>query len=169
MELLNIYKQNKQRGAFQDRQQGMTFIEILVVVAIIGVIMSFGMSNNVGLFMGDTFRSEKNIIVSLLEKARSRAMSNMFDSDHGDGVCYNAGNYVLFRGRTTCLPLNSSTDENTPANTNIASVSNFSTTFPIVVFNRLTGNVTGAPIDIIIKDDTKTDIININNEGTINW
>ncbi|OGI64952.1 hypothetical protein A3A95_02255 [Candidatus Nomurabacteria bacterium RIFCSPLOWO2_01_FULL_39_18] len=147
-------------------KQGLTLIEILVVVAIIGIIISFGMSIDLNAFRRDTFQAEESTIVALLGKARSRAMSNMFDTAHG--VCYIAPNYIVFRG--TCVA-GIPTNELTPANAAIATASDFSNPakFPSVVFNRLAGTVTGSTIDITVTDGLKTEHIIINNEGTINW
>ena len=132
-------------------------IEILVVVAILIVIISFGTLVDFSAFTSDTFQGEEAKIVSILERARSRAMANMFDSNHG--VCYIAPNYVIFQG-STCVA-----GESIPANDNIASHAD--TIFPTVVFNRLTGNTGGATIHI--TDGIKVEDITINNEGTINW
>ena len=61
-------------------------VEIIVVIGILTVIIAFGMVIDLNVFKGDTFRAEEATIVSILEKARSRAMANMFESPHG--VCY---------------------------------------------------------------------------------
>lgn len=143
-------------------KQGFTLIEILVAVAVVGVIIGFGMTIDLSSLRSDTFQAEETTIVSALQKARSRSMANMYESVHG--FCYIAPNYILFRGRTTCLPT-SGTDETIPANINIAS--NASSSFPTFVFTQLSGTTTGATIHI--TDGTKSDDIIINNEGTINW
>src|SRR3989344_3780506 len=94
-------------------QRGMTLIEILLVVGILGLILAFGMTVNFSAFTTGTLQGEESKIVSALERARSHAMANMFESKYG--VCYDAGNYIIFRnGRTDCLPT-ASTDENIPA------------------------------------------------------
>jgi len=152
-------------------QHGFTLFEILVVIAIVGLILAFGTVANVSLITGDTLRSEQSTIVSLLEKARSRAMANMRDSSQGHGVCFNNGTYVIFHDRTTCTPT-TGTDEVVPANSIIATASNFSTTFPTVMFSRLSGRATVMPsgATIILTDGTTTlRAIDINDEGAINW
>jgi len=151
---------------------GFTLIEIVVVIAILGMILVFGLITNLNSFQRDTFRSEQSTLVSILEKARNRSMNNIFGSSHG--VCYIAPNYIIFRGRTNCLPT-SSVDELIPANTNIANLSNFSTTFPTVIFSQLAGRLVPqlTPINneliIHMTDGIKSADIKINNEGTINW
>lgn len=146
-------------------QKGLTLIEILVVMAIIGVILSFGMTIDLNAFRGDTFRAEESTIVSALERARSHAMANMFESPYG--VCYIAPNYVIFRENDGHCVDGISTNELIPANTNIATASGFPGTFPPVVFNQLAGTTTG--VNINLTDGVKSAIITINNEGTINW
>lgn len=141
--------------------RGFTLIEILVVVAIIGIIVSLAATADLNTLKGDTFRAEESTIVSMLTLARSRAMNNMFETSHG--VCYVAPNYVIFQG-STCDSA-ASTSELTPANISIAS--NGSTIFPAFVFNRLTGNTTNGVIHI--TDGVKSADIILNNEGTINW
>jgi prepilin-type N-terminal cleavage/methylation domain-containing protein len=141
--------------------RGFTLIEVLVVVAILGVILSFGMAVDLNVFKGDTFRAEQSTIVSVLSRARSRAMANVFDSNHG--VCYDAGgdNYVIFKGGS-CVVAGS---ELISANINISE--HVDTVFPPVVFDRLTGNSVGGTIHI--EDGIKEEDIIINNEGAINW
>jgi len=141
--------------------RGFTLIEILVVVAIIGLIISVGLTLDLNSFKRDIFHSEESIILSLLEKARSRSMTNYYQTTHG--LCYIAPNYVIFRG-TTCTAVGS---EISPANAVVASASNFSTTFPTIVFTQLTGTTTAATIHI--TDGVKSADIILNNEGTINW
>ncbi|OGI57594.1 hypothetical protein A3B85_00780 [Candidatus Nomurabacteria bacterium RIFCSPHIGHO2_02_FULL_37_13] len=145
-------------------KRGFTLVEIIIVLAIMGIIISFGMIIDLNVFKTNILQAEQSTIVATLEKARSRSMSNMFTSAHG--VCYIAPNYVIFRGRTTCEPT-TETDEIIPANTTVATASNFSTTFPIIIFDQLSGNTTGATIHI--TDGIKSADIMINNEGAINW
>ncbi len=147
----------------------MTIIEILIVIAVIGMIITFGSFINVNVFSSDTFRTEEYTIVSILEKARSRSMANMYDTSHG--VCYIAPNYVIFREADGHCVNGVSSNELIPANANIASYSSFSSSakFPIINFTRLSGDVGTAPIDILLTDGTKSAHILINNEGTITW
>ena len=141
-------------------KSGFTLIEVLVVIAILAFIISLGTIFDINSIKLDSFNTERATIVSLLEKARSRSMTNMFQTSHG--LCYIAPNYILFR--TNCVA-GSATNELISANTNIAS--NPSTTLPIIIFDQLTGNNTGGTIHI--TDGTKSADITINNEGTINW
>src|SRR3989338_2614791 len=148
----SLYK-NQSRGGF-------TLIEIIVVIGILIVIISFGIIVDFSSLTFGTFQTEESKIISVLERARSRSMANMFDTTHG--VCYLAPNYVIFRG--TCI-VGASTNELILANTNIAE--NSGTIFPTLVFDILTGNTTEDII--IITDGVKTKEITINNEGAINW
>ncbi len=148
-------------------EKGFTLVETIIVLAVIGAIVSFGSIVDLNTFKRDALRSEEATILSALEKARSRSMSNIMNTYHG--VCYEGSNYIIFRGRTSCLPA-SLTDETIPANINIA------VTFPtVVVFEQLSGKLTPelvppvSEIDISITDGIRSDTIKINNEGTINW
>ncbi len=150
---------------------GFTLIEIIVVVAVVALVIGFGTTLDFSAIRINNLQAERSTIVSVLQKAHSRAMANMFESAHG--VCYIAPNYVIFRGNL-CTATNS---ELIPAKQNIASVSDFvnPAKFPSVVFGQLNGKI--APpltpytkeIDIIINDGVKSVSIKINNEGTINW
>ncbi len=163
MELLNTYNPIKMK-------KGFTLIEILVVVAIMGLLLSVGLITSFDSYRGYSFRSERAVLVSVLEKARSRAMSNIFETKHG--VCYIAPNYIIFRG-PSCNP-SASTNEIIPGNATI-SVTGLDQSNPIV-FNQLSGNLYHVPpyfpteeIQITVTQDNRSSIIKINNEGTINW
>ncbi len=142
------------------RKKGFTLIELLIVVAIIGLVLSFGVTTDINTLKGDTFQAEASTVVSILERARSHAMANLFDTNYG--VCYIEPNYIIFKG-DTCTATDS---ELIPANTNIAS--HTLTTFPEkIVFERLSGRTTTATIHLRHGVNEKT--IEINYEGTINW
>lgn len=145
----NLYKKN----------QGLTLIEIMVVVGILIIVISFGVIVDFSSFTSSAFQTEESKIISVLQRARSRSMANMFDITHG--VCYIAPNYVIFQGNTCAA------GEIVPANINIASHS--STVFPTVVFEQLTGNRNTPNDTIHITDSVKSADIIINDEGTINW
>ena len=146
----------------RENQNGFTLVEIVVVLSILIVIISFGMMVDFSAFKRDAFLVEQSKIVSILERARSRAMANMFDKDHG--VCYITPDYVIFYDGDCDK---SDEDEVIPVDPSIATTSNFLTAFPTIVFKRLTGNTTGAAIHI--TDGIKNSDITINHEGAINW
>lgn len=142
------------------KNSGFTLIEILVVIAITGIILSFGMTLDIDTVKSDNFLAERATIVSILERARSHAIANLFDTNHG--VCYIEPNYIVFKGNI-CTTTDS---ELIPANTNIAS--NPQTTFPEkITFERLSGRT--SETTIYITDGSSEAEITINNEGAIHW
>jgi prepilin-type N-terminal cleavage/methylation domain-containing protein len=144
-------------------QKGFTLFEIIIVLAIITFVISFGLVMDLNSIKRDSLRSEESVIVSTLEKARGRSMNNIYASTHG--FCYMPPNYIIFKGRQTCTPI-SSTDEIIPANTNIAS--NAGSIFPSqIIFSQLAGTTTASTIHI--TDGVKSVDIIINYEGTILW
>lgn len=142
--------------------RGFTLVEILVVLAIFALLVGVGVTFSIDAYRGNIFRSERGVLVSVLERARSRAITNYQQSSWG--VCYIAPNYVIFKG-VTCT---SGTDT-VPANQTIAAASSFGS-FPTIVFSQLAGTTTGASITLMDGvSAVNTSTITINNEGTIIW
>jgi prepilin-type N-terminal cleavage/methylation domain-containing protein len=143
--------------------RGFTLIEISVALGIMMLLFTLGTLMSLDAFRGYTFRSERETIVSVLVRARSHSMANIDGSSWG--VCFRSGKYVLFKGVTCTTPQVS--DEEFDANAGVASASNFSSTFPTVVFAQLSGQTSAASIQI--TEEGRTSSISLNHEGTIIW
>jgi len=143
---------------FYKNQRGFSLIEIIVVIGILGIILGLGSFVGFDSIKRNYFRAEVDTVVTALEKARSRSMTNLYETTHG--VCFIAPNYIVFRGKDCVV---SATSETIPGNENIT----VTFTPSVVVFSQLAGTTT--PATIHITDGVKSTDITINYEGTINW
>ena len=150
--------------------RGFTLIEILISISITIVILGFGLFVSLDMYKGYTFRSERAVLLSVLERTRSKALANLYESKYG--VCLVGSEYIIFRGQIcdSTLPEN----ERIPANSSV-SVVGIEASTPII-FDQLTGKLLPQVSKedgefVITLDDSVhlTQYIKINNEGTINW
>ncbi len=142
--------------------RGFSMIEVMITVALLSLLVALGLFMSMEAYRGATRRSERDVIVSMLERARSRAMANIDETSWS--VCYDAGNYIIAKG-ATCD--DASAHDRVEANAGVAAASNFSSTFPTVEFAQLTGNATDETITVV--QDGKNAVITTNHEGRINW
>jgi prepilin-type N-terminal cleavage/methylation domain-containing protein len=142
--------------------RGFTLVEIMVTVAIFCILVALGLFMSMEAYRGATYRSERDTIVSLLQRARSRAMANIEQSKWS--VCYEDPNYLIAKG-SICN--DTTARDRVEANASVVAASTL-TDFPIV-FEQVTGNVTSAPDTLKIVQGNRADDITINHEGTINW
>ena len=148
---------------FSRTERGFTLIEIMVAAAVMGLIMGVGTWMSFSALADSSFNAETDLIVALLQKARARSMSNMFQSAHG--LYFDTSRYVLFRG-TTYNPADPS-NEAYPQNT---SVSRSGPPAGTVVFQQLSGMVDAAQAGTIaLSQDTRSATITINTQGSIDW
>lgn len=145
------------------RDNGFTLIELIIVLAITTTILGVGFFVSLDAYRQHVFQSERTVLVSVLQKARSRALSNMYQSAHG--VCYEEPNYIIFRGTTCASGLFG--NEEIPSNISLARASRFSNSFPTVIFTPLSATTT--PTSIALTDGVRNASIDIKYEGTINW
>jgi prepilin-type N-terminal cleavage/methylation domain-containing protein len=166
--------------------RGFTLIEIIVAVAILTIILAFGVSINFNAYTRGIFQSEESKVVSSLERMRSQALNNVcIGSTCTDGkkhgLCYDSGSkkYIMFQGNTYTTR-DSSVDISMDANSNItiSAIPNIllCSTGSGIVFNQLTGKLfpllSPATNEVDINVDDGTGLpkhIKINNEGRINW
>lgn len=125
-------------------------------MAIIILLISLGLFLSMDFFRTYQFGYERNLALSILERARLRAMANISQASHG--ACYdpNRQAYVLFNDSNSC--------ETSPE---IFSVSKGITIsgFSGVIFNQLDGKTASTSITLTGQGQTST--ITINNEGAI--
>ncbi|MDD5068285.1 MAG: type II secretion system protein [Candidatus Pacebacteria bacterium] len=158
----------------KEKTCGFTLIEILVVMAIFTLLSGLGLFMTFDSYRGASSRSERDTVVSLLERARSQAMNNVcFGAScvggKRHGISIQSNQYVIFEGGNYASR-DSEVDQITPANPTAIIT-------PIdVVFDQLTGKLypqlSPATTELIItikQADRPDSIISINNEGTINW
>jgi prepilin-type N-terminal cleavage/methylation domain-containing protein len=139
--------------------KGFTLLEILVVIAIFTVLIALGLFMSMETLRGALSRSERDTVVSLLERARSRAMANIGQSPWG--MCYLAPNYVVFKG-TACSA--ATAVDTVAANPGTATTGLLP---PGIVFSQLAGTTT--PASVTVTQSGRTSAITINYEGAIIW
>ena len=151
------------------KQNGFTLVEILIVIAIVTIILGLSLFLSMDFYKSYSFHSEKNVIVSILQKARSESMNNINQTPHGVYFDNTSGlKYILFEG--------SSYDSASTSNIEIDSsfgISLDSPTLPFsIVFDQLSGDCSScgsSGIDIVSSQGSSAFDININSEGRITW
>jgi len=151
---------------YTNHHRGFTYIELLVVVALFGIILSFGMAMNLGSISRTSMLQERDLFVSLLlTGARAQALANIDEKPHGIYIDNDAHEYILFEGtdytegaainRVTSFTSDTLTITNTGGNT--------------ILFEQLSGDVSEGVGTITISGNGATQYITINAVGQINW
>ncbi|MBI4050593.1 MAG: GspH/FimT family pseudopilin [Candidatus Doudnabacteria bacterium] len=143
-------------------RKGFTLIEIIIVMGIFVIVIAFAVFISFDFYRSYAFRSERNILVSVLQHARSKAISNINQCAHG--VRFESDKYVIFEAADAGCP-SPAPDEEIQANPTANVTTDFGDT---VTFSRLSGNVSASG-DINLTSGPQTATISINNEGRINW
>lgn len=136
--------------------RGFTLIEVLIVLGILVVALSFGLFVGMDAYRATAARSERDALVAVLARARSRALANIDQSSWG--VCVDGSEYVLFSG-TDCVSGSGERVAISPGSLVTISVP--------VVFSPLAATSSNATVTI--KQNGRTDAITINYEGRIDW
>lgn len=152
--------QAKHEGLQSDRR-GFTMIEILVTISILAILIGMGLFMSLDFYRHTLVNDERDLVVSLLLKARTQSIDNLDQLPHG--VCFVAPNYVIFRG--TACTATSSTSELTPKGGGI-NITGLTATSS-VIFNQLSGDA--STTSITLSQDSNVKVISINNEGRIDW
>lgn len=142
-------------------RQGVSLIEVLIIVAIIVVISGLGLFVSLDFYKTYALNSERDAVVAILIKARNRAANNFNESKHG--VYVDSNDYIIFQGSSYALR-NQTYDELLKKNNSINSSG-----LQEVVFEQLTGNLTTLEGDITLSNNVKSINISLNSEGRINW
>ncbi len=142
---------------------GFSLIEIVIVIALVGVIATTGIVFGLDSHSRFLCRTERDTLIALLAEARSRSINNYRTVSHG--VHIEEEKYVLFFGELylSTVPTNETTLRS-------SSIEVFSPSE--IVFEQLTGNLLGpSSIEIIIGTPGSAchEIIYLNHEAGISW
>ncbi len=143
-------------------------MEMLLVVGLLAMVSAFTMFTDFSSYRHTSVRSERTILVSVLQKARADALNNVNQEAHGVAISP-AGNteaYVIFEGSSYTAP-----GRNTSGDIVIRRNYPVTVTGPAeVVFEQLSGDSTFSG-DISMSDPQSTQVtaVSINHEGRISW
>lgn len=143
-------------------------LEVLVVMGMFVLVGGFALFVSMETFRGSNFRSDRDLLVAVLQRARAQAMNNIcFGTGCTDGkphgVHIDSDAYVIFQDNGSGYD---------PGDSNNASFESTVTTIkdPLtldVVFEQLSGNSGSATIEL--KGGGHTSVISIGSEGQISW
>lgn len=156
--------------------KGFTLIEILVVIGLLSVVGGFTMLVSLQSFQSSSFRNQRDQIVSILYRARSRAVNNMClgtscvdGKPHGVHFDAATKTHTLFQGERFFMRDTAIDQVFTPS---------YAITFgpgsiTDVVFAQLSGDATTTPAGswalTLVDPMGKTSTITFGTEGQIQW
>ena len=143
--------------------KGFVLMEFLVALVILTTIAGFGLFFGMDLLRNFSFNYEKNLLINILQKSRSKALANINQSNHGFYFDSANKSYVIFQG-DSYLGHDATLDETFPAGKNIE-VSGIPAGG--IIFHQLSAD--SLPVNITISDGIRSAIISINEEGRISW
>lgn len=148
-------------------RRGFTMIEILLVFALLAIISGTALVMGMDAYRGNTFRSDRGLLIAALERARSESINGMcLGSDCADaephGVSIQQDQYIIFQG-PAYDSRDAGEDDPIPASA-LVSRGGLSE----VVFSALSGTTT--PGQIVLSDQSgQASTITIGSLGEIGW
>jgi len=137
-------------------------IEMLLVLALVSLVAGLGLPITIDAYRNNNLRSEQDLLVGLLQKARSQSMHNINQKAHGVYVAQSPVRYLLFQG-DSYASRDSAEDISFPANPHYELSG-----LHEVVFSQLSGTSTVVG-DIFFSNGVRSSFaIGINSEGQIN-
>lgn len=143
------------------RQDGFTFVEVIVVLGILSILATLSYFFGLDSLRGYQFHAQKNEVLSMLQVARQKAVSNEQEAAHG--VRLESKKVILFQdpyvaGAASNSELDLSGDISITAGS-----------LPMeIVFDQLSAATTASNFTLQ-NSAGKSLIINVNNEGAILW
>jgi len=151
---------------------GFTLVEVLITMGILGLAVGITAALTMNDYYGRDFRTERQLAVSLMQKARAQSIANINQSQFGHGLFIDIANnqYVLYEPVSdSTVPPDHGYDGSASGNEEIKffSVRVAHTGMTHVVFSPINGkaDVYGGDLSL---DGVKS-IISINEEGQIKW
>jgi prepilin-type N-terminal cleavage/methylation domain-containing protein len=143
---------------------GFTVIEVLIVLALFTVVAGLGITLTLRPYRSAGIAGERDLVISLLSRARSRAMGN--DGGVPHGFCYDehANLYEVF-----ALPYSGATREERGTKSGSVSVSGVPDcgSGSELLFAQLSG--TTSPTEIYLSEGDASTSIDINAAGAVLW
>lgn len=147
-------------------QKGFTLIEIILVMGLIGIILSFGVAMSIGSISQSTVTQERDLFVTLLLRgARAAAIANVGQTAHSVYIDSANHKYILFDGTT--YTSGASTNREVPFTNDNIVVTN--TGGNKIIFDQLSGNVSEGAGTISITNGNATQEIIVREVGQIDW
>jgi prepilin-type N-terminal cleavage/methylation domain-containing protein len=159
------------------KQAGFTLIEMLVVISLILILGGLTLFFGIDSLRGYSFHSDRDVLVSTLQHARSEAISNICRGDTNkcangskpQGVYIDTTNrkFIIFQGSSF---VSRDIEQDVSLDFNPGTVFPNDGSIHEIVFTQLSGDV-AIPGFITITEatDTHTSKIEINKEGQILW
>lgn len=145
-------------------QTGFTVIEVIIAVTLMTFLAGIGLWVGMDVYRSYSYRSERNIFISALQKARLEAMVNLNEAKHG--LYIETNRYTIFQSTSTYVNRNASFDQIiTPAG--VITLTGNPVLPRDVVFDQLSGITASGTLTI--TDGVRSTVISINNEGQISW
>ena len=143
--------------------RGFTLFEVLIVIGLFTLLGGLALFMSMDSYRGSSFRSDRDLLVSLLQHARARAMNNMCIGTCTDGkphgVRVEPDRYVVFQG-----PGYSPSD---PENAVFPANPSISRTGMNVVFSQLSATTTAT--STTLTGGGRASVISISADGQITW
>lgn len=143
-----------------ERGRGFTLIEILVVIAILLIITSFGLFVSLDFYKSNLVSSERDTLVAALRRARGEALVNERGLPHG--LHLSPSDYVVFAGSDYASRA-AQYDENIPSSAGVTVIAPGD-----IVFSQLAAT-SSASGTFVITDGVRSSTVSVNFEGRISW
>ncbi len=152
---------------------GFTLIEILVAMGIFILILTLGLLISMDFAKSFSYRSERNDIGSILQKARGESLNNINQTRHGVHFQGSPLKYIVFEcpaATPQCTSYSASSSDYSLDPSYGISVLSPALPFDII-FDQINGSCVNCanPTSIKVSDGTKQYTISINSEGRIDW
>lgn len=141
-------------------RRGVTLLELVVTIGILSILFGLGLLASLDFYRSNTLSSERDNVVAFLRRARSRALNNVRQADHG--VVIGSSTYTIFQG-SSYAGRDAAFDEEFPRTSGL-SISGLSE----IIFRPLDGSA-NASGSIILGNGTRSSTISVNTEGRIDW